>query len=69
MIPNKQNLKKAGIIIYQLLSNMKKCSYKQLQLLSGLNDTSLCMGILYLLKSNKIIQYPQNDEIFYSLTN
>lgn len=68
MLPNSNSIKIACKNIYQLLAKTKKLNFKQLQEQSGLNDINLCMGILHLLRNNKILQFINNNEVYYRVT-
>lgn len=68
MLPNSNSIKIACRNIYQLLAKTKRLSFKQLQKQSGLNDINLCMAILHLLRNNKILQFINNNEVYYRIT-
>ncbi|MBE6287429.1 MAG: hypothetical protein E7099_04485 [Mediterranea massiliensis] len=67
MIFNKTTIIKNSQAIYQLLHKMQRYSYAELQRMTQLNDTDLCMAISQLLMENKVVRIKKEKKIFYRL--
>lgn len=54
MLPSKTDIENMSILVYKILKLQKQCRFKELQLLSKLNDVALCITLANLLQKRSI---------------
>lgn len=67
MLPNEQEIKQNTQQVIQLIRLHPYCKFVELQSLSGLENTQLCMALIYLLQRNLIRQEWSKDGIYYCM--
>ncbi|MDO4160078.1 MAG: winged helix-turn-helix domain-containing protein [Prevotellaceae bacterium] len=53
--------------IYEVIRIRHKVIFEELAKLTALENTALCMGIIWLIRNKRIVQSKENDVITYSL--
>ena len=67
MLPDKMKMKQNSESVYQKIVQLSRCKLSELQVLCNLEDTELCMTLIYLLQREKIRQEWSDEGIYYCL--
>lgn len=67
MLPNNELIHKNSIIIYELLSKIKRCSFNEIQSICKLDSVCICLSLIHLIRLDKIQQINTPNGIIYTL--
>lgn len=69
MLPSKEIIRKNSMIICELLSKMRKCSFSEIQSICKLDSICICLSLIDLVRLEKILQINTPDGVVYMLAN
>ena len=69
MLPDKNKIKKASLVLYQYIPEKITCSFEELQMYSKLDNVLLCTALLELIQDRKISQKSFSGKVSYSALN
>lgn len=67
MLPNDKLIHENSMIIYELLSKMKRCSFNEIQSICKLDNICICLSLIHLIRLDKIQQINTPNGIIYTL--
>lgn len=65
---NLQFIKKNSLLVYGVLLHYTRCSFGQLQKLSNLASTDLCLALAQLIRERKVEQFSECQSVYYRLS-
>ena len=67
MLPNEIEIEQDSKQVYQRIVQLSRCKFSDLQSLCKIENTKLCMALIYLLQKKRIKQEWYNEGVYYCI--